>query len=126
MARAAVRHLIPMVLLAVLSCTAPATAGDDDQGTGSGAPSGEDDPTRPQTTLDPRFRSEDDTTTKQNDKQRVTFRSNVRIELSKKWVMGLRFDLPLVASNAVTMTNPGGYYGYGVGDLWSRPFSRTF
>jgi hypothetical protein len=111
-----------MVLLAIVSCIAPAIAGEDDQGTGSGAPSGEDDPTRPPTALDLRFRFGDDITKKQDEKQRVTFRSNVRIELSKKWLMGLRFDPPLVASNAVTMGNLGGDYGYGVG----RPLVSAF
>src|SRR5271156_3580656 len=75
----------------------------------------DDDPTRPINSFDLRYRFENDSTTSQNDKQFLTYRVNSRITLDSQWKLGLRADLPVTASNAVSATNPNGAYAYGVG-----------
>jgi len=82
----------------------------------------DDDPTRPINSFDLRYRFENDSTTSQNDKQFLTYRVNSRITLDSQWKLGLRADLPVTASNAVSATNPNGAYAYGVG----RPLFQAY
>jgi hypothetical protein len=74
-----------------------------------------DDPTRPVTDLDLRLLYEDNTTTKQSDKHEQILRINQMITLNEYWRIGLRFDFPLTASNAISSTDLDGGYQYGVG-----------
>ena len=46
----------------------------------------------------------------------VNLRLDHRIDLSPQSVLALRTDLPLLAKNAITSTNPNGDYLYSVGD----------
>jgi hypothetical protein len=92
------------------------------QSDASQPPPEEDDPTRPTTFFDLRNRYEDDTASKKNDKVQTIFRGNGTVKISKDWEFGYRLDFPLVASNAITSTDPDGNYEYGVG----RPLASVY
>lgn len=42
--------------------------------------------------------------------------ANLRLDLSEQAVIALRSDLPLLAKNPITSSNPNGDYLYGIGD----------
>jgi hypothetical protein len=46
----------------------------------------------------------------------VNLRLDHRVDLSQQAVIALRSDLPLLAKNPITSTNPNGDYLYGIGD----------
>jgi hypothetical protein len=46
----------------------------------------------------------------------VTLRGDHRIDLTPQWAVGLRTDLPFLAKDPISSTNPSGNYLYGVGD----------
>lgn len=46
----------------------------------------------------------------------VNLRVNARFDLNSQWALGLRSDLPLLAKNPISSSNPDGDYLYGVGD----------
>jgi hypothetical protein len=46
----------------------------------------------------------------------VKLRSDYRIDLSNQWELALRADLPFLAKNPITSSNPAGDFLYGVGD----------
>lgn len=46
----------------------------------------------------------------------INLRLDHKIDLSQQWMLALRSDLPLVAKNPITSSNPDGNYLYGVGD----------
>jgi hypothetical protein len=94
----------------------------DSQSTGETQGDPDDDPTRPINSFDLRYRFEDHSTTSKNDKQFLTYRVNSKITLNSQWKLGLRADLPLTATNAVSATNPSGAYEYGVG----RPLVQAY
>jgi hypothetical protein len=50
----------------------------------------------------------------------LNFRFDHRIDLSQQSLVVLRTDLPLLAKNPMTTSNPGGDYLYGVGDADSQ------
>jgi hypothetical protein len=82
----------------------------------------EDDPTRPTSYFDVRNRYQDSTTSKKNDQVQTIFRGNGTFEIDEGWDLGYRVDLPLVASDAITSTDPDGHYVYGVG----RPLGSVY
>jgi hypothetical protein len=82
----------------------------------------ENDPTRPVNSFDVRYRFEDASTTKQNDRQFVILRLNEKIQLAAPWVLGLRGDLPFTANNAISSSNPQGDYQAGLG----RPLVQAY
>lgn len=107
--------------ICALVWSGPAIA-DSTESTQNETPGAEDDPTRPITTIDLRYRFEDSSTVKQNDKQQLIVRGNWRLDLAPGWRASLRLDLPLTASNAVTTADPGGDYEFGLG----RPLFRAY
>jgi hypothetical protein len=46
----------------------------------------------------------------------LKLRADHRIDLAPQWALGLRADLPFLASNPISSSNPEGNYLYGVGD----------
>ncbi|HTW33286.1 MAG TPA: hypothetical protein VMD53_01620 [Rhizomicrobium sp.] len=104
----------PLALAARLMIAALLPQSANAQSAASPAPE-PDDPTRPTTYFDLRDLYQDRTTTRKSDKVQTIFRGNGTVGISEDWEFGYRLDLPLVASNAITSTDPGGNYEYGVG-----------
>jgi hypothetical protein len=46
----------------------------------------------------------------------MKLRGDLRIDLAPQWAVGLRADLPFVAKNPISSTNPAGNYLFGLGD----------
>ena len=46
----------------------------------------------------------------------LNLRYDHAVDLAPRWILALRSDLPLLAKNPITSTNPDGDYLYGVGD----------
>src|SRR5277367_5413013 len=105
----------PLALAAGLTIAALFPKAANAQADASQPPTEQDDPTRPTNYFDLRNRYQDSTTSKKNDQVQTIFRGNGTIAISTDWEVGYRLDLPLIASNAVTATDPGGDYRYGVG-----------
>jgi hypothetical protein len=89
------------------------TPNDDE----SGQPADDDDITRPVRTFDVRYRFENNSKTTRNDKQQVILRRTFKDDFIPGWQLGLRGDLPLTFSNAMSAGNPDGDYQSGVGRL---------
>jgi hypothetical protein len=111
---------VAIAIFALMCC--PAIGASNLQSTDASHQGDEDDPTRPINTIDLRLHYEDDTTTRQDDLQEAILRGNFRIDLDPHWRVGIRVDLPLLASNAVVDANPEGDFGFGVG----RPLLLAF
>ncbi len=105
----------PLILAACLTTAALLPNAANAQNDTSQSSVDQDDPTRPTNYFDVRNRYQDSTTTKQNDQVQTIFRGNGTMKISKDWEFGYRLDFPLIASNAVTSTDPDGDYKYGVG-----------
>jgi len=77
----------------------------------------DDDITQPVRTFDIRYHFENDSMATRNDKEQVILRRNFREDFIPDWQMGLRGDLPITFSNAMSAGNPDGDYQTGVGRL---------
>lgn len=113
---------LPVAIAIFVLAHSPAFAAADSEPAYDASAGDEEDPTRPISIFDFRLHYEDDTTDKQNEIQEVILRDNVRIDIASGWKMGLRFDLPLTASDKLTDSDPGGIFQYGVGRALFQSF----
>jgi hypothetical protein len=112
----------PLALAACLTIAMLLPKAANAQTDASQPPPEQDDPTRPTNYFDLRNRYQDSTMSKKNDQVLTIFRGNGTLKISKDWELGYRVDFPLIASNAITSTDPEGDYKYGVG----RPLVSTY
>jgi len=82
-----------------------------------GQPTDDDDITQPVRTFDVRYHYENDSMGTRNDKEQVILRRNFKDDFIPDWQMGLRGDLPITFSNAMSSGNPEGDYQTGLGRL---------
>lgn len=115
-----------LALLPLSSAAAQTTVSSDSQedvSDSSQEQSGDpDDVTRPVRSFDLRYRFEDQSVTTQKDFQYLTPRLNWRLDFAPQWRVGLRLDMPIVAANQLSSSNPDGNYQVGMGRILGQAF----
>ncbi len=97
--------------------TAAQSAASQDADAQEQAPSNGQDFTRPQNLLQLRYEYRTTPgTTREVTSDIVTLRADKKLDLTPRWQLALRSDLPMLAKDPITSDNPDGHFLYGLGD----------